>query len=159
MASKSLLKDVTGVFSSNLFMILAGLLVSIILSRKLGPIGFGVYSAILVLPLIVVSFAQMGIRASSIYYIGKKVFDHSEVVSSVLFILALTSFLGIGITAVGFAVMNPEDYSLIYIVLVLLMIPFRLAMAYFGGIFQGQFYQLVLRTDPSAGSDRVCLDA
>jgi O-antigen/teichoic acid export membrane protein len=138
MTHSSFLKDVTGVFSSNVFMILAGLAVSIILSRKLGPEGFGIYSAILVLPLIVVSFAQLGIRASSIYYIGKKQFEQADIVSSILLILILTSMLGIGITALGFALMDSGSFTPIYISLVLMLIPFRLAMAYFGGIFIGR---------------------
>lgn len=137
MAQRSFLKDFTGVFSSNVFLILAGLIASVILSRKLGPDGFGTYSAILVLPLIVVSFAQLGIRGSSIYHIGKKQFGQSETVSSILLILVLTSILGILITWTGFVFMDEHSFNSIYILLVLLTIPFRLAMAYFGGIFLG----------------------
>jgi O-antigen/teichoic acid export membrane protein len=137
MAQRSFLKDFTGVFSSNVFLILAGLIASVILSRKLGPDGFGTYSAILVLPLIVVSFAQLGIRGSSIYHIGKKQFGQAETVSSILLILVLTSVLGILITWIGFQFMDEQSFNSIYIVLVLLTIPFRLAMAYFGGIFIG----------------------
>jgi O-antigen/teichoic acid export membrane protein len=113
------------------------LLVSVILTRKLGPGGFGIYSAILVIPLLVVSFAQLGIRGSSIYHVGKRQFERSDIVSGVLFILVMTSVLGIIITAATFFFMNEESYSGIYILLVLLMIPFRLAIAYFGGIFIG----------------------
>lgn len=138
MIRRSFLKDITGVLSSNVFAILSGLLISVILSRKLGPVGFGIYSAILVLPTIVISFAQMGIRASSIYYIGRKQYDLREIISSILLILVLTSGLGIVITLIGFLFLNDESYESLYILLVLLMIPFRLAMAYFGGIFLGK---------------------
>jgi O-antigen/teichoic acid export membrane protein len=138
MAQKSFLKDLTGVFSSNIFIILAGLLVSVILTRKLGPGGFGIYSAILVIPLLVVSFAQLGIRGSSIYHVGKKQFDQRDIVAGILQILIMTSILGIIITWAGFMFLNDENYSRLYIVLVLMMIPFRLAMAYFGGIFIGK---------------------
>jgi O-antigen/teichoic acid export membrane protein len=137
MARKSFLKDLTSVFSSNIFIILAGLLVSVILTRKFGPEGFGIYSAILVIPLLVVSFAQLGIRGSSIYHVGKKQFDRRDIVSAVIMILVMTSVLGIIITASAFLLINEENYSRIYILLVLLMIPFRLAIAYFGGIFIG----------------------
>lgn len=138
MIRKSFLKDVTGVFSSNLFLILAGLLVSVILSRKLGPDGFGIYSAILVLPLIVVSFAQLGIRASSIYYIGRKQYEQADIVSGILLILAMTSVLGMLVTGIGFAFLDDDSFTNLYIFLVLMTIPFRLAMAYFGGIFIGK---------------------
>jgi O-antigen/teichoic acid export membrane protein len=137
MARKSFLKDLTGVFSSNIFIILAGLLVSVILTRRLGPGNFGIYSAILVIPMLVVSFAQLGIRGSSIYHVGKKEHEQKDIVSSVLFILVFTSILGILITALAFFFLQDKSYSNLYILLVLLLIPFRLAMAYFGGIFIG----------------------
>jgi O-antigen/teichoic acid export membrane protein len=138
MIQRSFLKDLTGVFSSNIFIMLAGLVASIILTRKLGPAGFGIYSAILVIPLLVVSFAQLGIRGSSIYHVGKKQYDQKDIVASILLILVMTSILGIIITGIGFMILDDETYINLYIFLVLLMIPFRLAMAYFGGIFIGK---------------------
>lgn len=138
MARKTFLKDLTGVFSSNMFIILAGLLVSIILTHKLGPGGFGIYSAILVIPLIVVSFAQLGMSGASVYHIGRKHFEQRDIVANVLMILVITSILGILITAAAFWIIGDEKYTTVYILLVLLMIPFRLAMAYFGGIFVGR---------------------
>jgi O-antigen/teichoic acid export membrane protein len=138
MMQRSFLKDLTGVLSSNLFILIAGLLVSVILTRKLGPEGFGIYSAILVVPFIVVSFAQMGIRASSIYYIGRKHYDQADIVTGILQILVMTSALGILITVVSFFFLNDDSYTNLYIFLVLMLIPFRLAMAYLGGIFIGK---------------------
>jgi O-antigen/teichoic acid export membrane protein len=134
---KSFLKDLTGVFSSNIFIILAGLLVSVILTRKLGPQGFGIYSAILVIPLFVVSFAQLGIRGSSIFHIGRKEFNRRDIVAGILLILVMTSVLGILITMISFLFLADETFIKLYIILVLMLIPFRLAMAYFGGIFIG----------------------
>ncbi|HOW25902.1 MAG TPA: flippase [Bacteroidales bacterium] len=138
MAQRSFLKDVTGVFASNVFTIAAGLLASVILSRNLGPEGFGIYSAILVIPLVVVSFTQLGIRGSAIYHLGRKKFVQEEIVGSILMILAMTSVLGILITGIGFLVLDDESFSGLYVLLVMLSIPFRLAMAYFGGIFIGK---------------------
>jgi O-antigen/teichoic acid export membrane protein len=137
MRQRSFLKDLTGVLSSNIFILIAGLLVSVILTRKLGPDGFGIYSAVLVIPLVVVSFAQMGIRASSIFYIGRKHYDQSDIVSGILQILVMTSALGILVTGISFIVLDDESFKNLYIFLVLMMIPFRLAMAYLGGIFIG----------------------
>lgn len=138
MAPRSFLKDITGVFSSNVFIILAGLLVSVILTRKLGPGGFGIYSAILVIPMLVVSFAQLGIRGSSILHIGKKQHDQRDIVAAIFQILAITSLLGMIITGLVFYFLKDVSYSRLYILLVLFLIPFRLAMAYCGGIFIGK---------------------
>jgi len=138
MAKRSLLRDVTGVVFTRIFLVIAGLLTSVVLSRKLGPAGFGVYSAILVLPLIVVSFAQLGMRASSIFHIGRKQYDPGEIAGSVVIVLLMTSLLAILITSIGYLVMDEESFTGLYIFLVLLSLPFRLAMAYFGGIFLGR---------------------
>jgi len=138
MAKRSLLRDVTGVMFTRIFLIIAGLLTSVVLSRKLGPTGFGVYSAILVLPLVVVSFAQLGMRASSIFHIGRKQYDPGEIAGSVVLVLLMTSLLAILITSIGYLVMDEESFTGLYIFLVLFSLPFRLAMAYFGGIFLGR---------------------
>jgi len=138
MGKRSFLKDVTGVVTTRIFLILAGLLISVVLSRKLGPAGFGLYSAILVLPQVVISFAQLGMRASSIFHIGRKQYEQSEIAGSVLIVLALTSLLAILVTWAGFLFLNEESYTGLYIVLVLLSLPFRMAMAYLGGIFLGR---------------------
>jgi O-antigen/teichoic acid export membrane protein len=138
MVRRSFFKDVTGVISSRIFLILAGLLISVILSRKLGPAGFGIYSAILVIPLVVISFVQLGMRASSIFHIGQKQHEPAEITGSVLLVLILTSILAILITWIGFIFFDDKSYTGLYIVLVLLSLPFRLAMAYFGGIFLGR---------------------
>jgi O-antigen/teichoic acid export membrane protein len=138
MARRSFLVDVTGVIFSRIVLIVAGLAISVILSRNLGPAGFGIYSAILVLPLIIVSFAQMGIRASSIFHIGRKHYESSEIVGSVIHLLAFTSLLAILVAWIGYRVLDDQSYTSLYIVLVLLSLPFRLAMAYFGGVFLGR---------------------
>jgi len=138
MGKRSFLKDVTGVVTTRIFLIVAGLLISVVLSRKLGPAGFGVYSAILVLPQVVISFAQLGMRASSIFHIGRKQYEQSEIAGSVLIVLAMTSFLAILVTWAGFLFLREESYTGLYIVLVLLSLPFRMAMAYLGGIFLGR---------------------
>jgi O-antigen/teichoic acid export membrane protein len=93
---------------------------------ELGPDGFGIYSAILILPLLVVSFAQLGIRGSSIYYIGRKQFDQKDIVAGILSILVMTSILGIALTGVGGLFLDDAAYSNLYIFLVLMLIPFRL---------------------------------
>jgi O-antigen/teichoic acid export membrane protein len=137
MAKKSFLTDLTGVISSRIILLVAGLLITVILSHRLGPVFFGIYSAILVLPQIVISFAQLGMRSSSIYHIGRKQFDQSEVAGNVMIVLLITSLLSVLITMAGFLFLNKESYTNLYIVLVLLSLPFRLAMAYIGGIFIG----------------------
>ncbi|MCK4677477.1 MAG: polysaccharide biosynthesis C-terminal domain-containing protein [Bacteroidales bacterium] len=137
MVRQSFLQDVTKVLSSNVFTIINGLIISIILSRQLGPSGFGLYSAILVVPLIVISITQLGIRASAIYFIGNKKYKTDLIVSNILMILIFSSLLGVVTAGVVFFVMNDENFSILMILLVLLIIPPRLAAIQIGGIFLG----------------------
>jgi len=138
MAKRTFLRDVTSVLSSNVFAIINGLLVSVILSRSLGPEGFGIYSAILVVPLIVMSFIQMGVRASAIYLIGNKKFDENVTVSNILILLGITSSVGMLVSILAFSVLNNENFTFTMILLVILVIPSRLANTYIGGIFIGK---------------------
>lgn len=138
MARKSLLADITSVFSSNIFAILLALAISIILYRQLGAEGYGLYNAILVIPMLVISFSQLGMRASAIYHIGNNKYDIDRTVSSVFFILILSSIAGIIITIFAFLLMGDHNYSVFLVATVVLMIPFRLAALYIGGIFLGK---------------------
>ena len=138
MARRTFLRDVVSVLSSNIFAIINGLLVSIILSRSVGPEGYGIYSAILVVPLLVMSIIQMGVRGSAIYLIGKKKFSDDVTVSNIIVLLLLTSTIGILVSLLVFALLNNENFTLIMILLVVMLIPSRLANMYIGGIFLGK---------------------
>ena len=78
MARRRFLRDVIGVFGSNVFSLINGFLISVVLTRVLGPEGFGIYTAILIIPFIVVSLTHLGIRGSSVYHVGKKTFDEND---------------------------------------------------------------------------------
>ena len=130
-------RDVIGVFNSNVFSIIAGLLVSIILARVLGPEKFGIYSVLIIIPMIVVSLTHMGIRGSAIFHVGKGEFDREELVSSVVVLLIIASILGMIISAIAYWIYDEPSFTLLLVGLVLLVIPGRLAIIYFGGVFLG----------------------
>lgn len=76
-----------GVFTKNTLITLfsrivafsAGLLVSIIIARNLGPEGRGVYSLTILLPGLLLIFFDFGITPASVYYLGKKKYPLSQV--------------------------------------------------------------------------------
>ncbi len=138
MTKTRFLKDILSVFYSNVFAIINGLLISIILSRVLGPEGFGIYVSIMVVPTIAVGFVQLGIRRSAIYHIGTKKFKEDNIVSTVLLILIITSILGIMISGISFYFLKDANFTKVLIIIVLLIIPFKLAIIYAGGIFLGK---------------------
>lgn len=137
MAKRRFSRDVIGVFNSNVFSIIAGLLASIILARVLGPDKFGIFTALIIIPMIVVSLTNLGIRGSAIFHVGKGKYNKDELVSSIVLLLIFASVLGMIISAVTYWVYDEPNFTLMMIGLVLLVIPGRLAIIYFGGIFLG----------------------
>lgn len=137
MARRRFVRDVIGVFNSNVFSIIAGLLASIILARVLGPDKYGTFTALVIIPMIVVSLTHLGIRGSAIFHVGKGHYDRNELASTVVLLLIIASVLGMLISAIVYWVYDEPNFSLLMISLVLLVIPGRLAIIYFGGVFLG----------------------
>ncbi|HJN05647.1 MAG TPA: oligosaccharide flippase family protein, partial [Bacteroidales bacterium] len=138
MAKRRFLRDFIGVLNSNVFSIICGVLVVILLTRILGVDGFGLYYALLVIPIIVVSLTHLGVRGASIYMIGQKKYSDDAIVSSVIFILLFTSILGILFSIGAYFIFYEPEYTILLIGLVILIIPFRLGIVYIGGIFFGK---------------------
>lgn len=127
--------DIISVFSSNVFSLVANLAIVVILTRLLGPKGYGLYNAILVIPLLVVSFFQMGIRPSTVFMIGSGKYDQDQVVSAVLSALILTGGSGILFSLTTYLFMYRDGYTPLLIGMALLTIPMRLSAIYAGGVF------------------------
>jgi len=138
MAKRRFLRDVIGVLNSNVFSLACGIGVSILLTRILGPEGFGLYSAIIIIPIIVVSLTHLGIRGSSIFYLGKKTYNENDLVSSIILLLILTSIAGIILSVIAYYFYQEPNFKFLWIALILLIIPARLAIIYIGGIFLGK---------------------
>jgi O-antigen/teichoic acid export membrane protein len=138
MAKRMFSKDVVGVFNSNVFSLISGLLLSVLLTRELGPAGFGLFTSLAVIPLIIVSITNLGIRGASIFLLGQKKYAEQEIISAILALLALSSIAGILLSFVAYQVYDDPGFTLLLIGLVLAVIPFRLAIIYIGGIFLGK---------------------
>ncbi len=135
---KSFLRDSSTVLGSNVFIIAMTLVISIILARQLGPHGKGIYTAVLVYPSLFISLAEMGIRQATVYFVGNKRFDEQAIVSAVLFLLLVTSVLGILISAGVFLALRDKSFTNAMIALSLLTIPVRISVSYCSGVFLGR---------------------
>ena len=138
MAQRRFLRDVVGVLNSNVFSLACGVGVSILLTRILGPEGFGLYSAIVIIPIIVVSLTHLGIRGASIFHLGKKTYNENELVSSIVILLIFSSLAGIILSILAYYFYQEPDFKILWIALILLIIPARLAIIYIGGVFLGK---------------------
>ena len=132
---RSFSEDIISVFSSNVFSLVANLLTVVLVSRVLGPALYGLYTAVLVIPLLVVSFFQMGIRPSTVFMIGSGKHDANQVVSAVVSTLLITGSAGMLFSGIAYLLMFKTGYTPLLVSLALLTIPMRLTAIYAGGVF------------------------
>jgi O-antigen/teichoic acid export membrane protein len=137
-AKRNFIKDVVGVFNSNVFSLVCGLLLSVLLTRELGPEGFGLFTTLVVIPTIVVSITNLGIRGAAIYMLGQKKHDEQRVISSILALYLMSAVAGMLLSLVAYQVYADPGFTALLVGLVLIAIPFRLALVYIGGIFFGK---------------------
>lgn len=145
MAQRSYFQDILSVFGSNLAVTAANLMIGIILSRILGAAGFGLYSSIIVVPMIVIGFTQLGIRRATMYHLGSKKHSEDNIVSAVFILLLITSVLSVSISGLVFLFSESKNADPLLLTLVLITVPLVLCNVYAGGIFLGK--QEILRAN------------
>jgi O-antigen/teichoic acid export membrane protein len=138
MARRSFARDITGVLGSNVFAVLIGFLIDVVISRQLGPEGRGLYALVLVVPLLVVSFTMMGVRRSAVYHIGKKLYSDDRTVSGIMQLLVITTVFAMLVSGLSFLYIKPKGLTLPLVLLAVSSIPVRLVINYAGGIYLGK---------------------
>ena len=138
MAKRTYLRDILSFLGSNLMVTISSLAISVILSRMLGAAGFGLYSAIIVVPVMVIGFTQLGIRRSAIFHIGNKLLPEDHIVSALFILLLWTSALSIIICGLVFFFAEGQPFDPLIVALVLITIPLLLTNIFAGGIFLGK---------------------
>jgi O-antigen/teichoic acid export membrane protein len=133
------------VFGSNLAVTACSLLIGIILSRILGAAGYGLYSSIIVVPLIVIGFTQLGIRRATMYHLGTKKLQEDNIVSAVFILLLITSVFSVLISGIVFLFSESRNADPFLLTMILLTVPFVLCNVFAGGIFLGK--QEILRAN------------
>jgi len=135
---RSYFQDILSILGSNVTVTICNLLNGILLSRVLGAAGFGLYSSIIVVPIIVIGFTQLGIRRSAIYHIGNKILPEESIVSALFILLLYTSVLSILICGFVYFFSITQPFDPLIIVLILITIPLLLVNVFAGGVFLGK---------------------
>ncbi len=138
MAKRSYLRDILSFLGSNLTVTFCNLAIGVILTRLLGAAGYGLYSAIIVVPIMVIGLTQLGIRRSTIYHIGNKLVPEDHIISALFLLLLWTSTLSILICGFVYFFSSNQPFDPLIIVLVLLTIPLLLTNVFAGGVFLGK---------------------
>jgi O-antigen/teichoic acid export membrane protein len=137
MAKRSFIADAANVSGSNFLNILIQVIIGIVLARSLGPEGSGLYTYLLVVPMLVGTITRLGMKKSSMVFIGKKVFTVEEIISGLTIMLIVTSAMGMIVTAGIFIYSGRTDISLAMAVLAICSIPVNIIINYSTGIFLG----------------------
>ncbi|NSW52318.1 MAG: oligosaccharide flippase family protein [Anaerolineae bacterium] len=112
-----------GRITSLFFQFLSGIL----FARLLGPEQKGIITVALVIPGLLVSFADLGIRQATMFFMGKKKYTDQELISSVLFTTQFTSILGISIALIIYLITGFHtryDWALMLIPLAIIPVTF-----------------------------------
>src|SRR5690606_7300003 len=112
-------------------------IISIILARYLGPEGKGIVTAIFVIPNLLVSIADLGIKQATAYYVGKKVFSPTKVYSSILIVWLTTSIFAITFALLYYFTGPNQTYGWSLLIIPLSTMPFLLLNKYMDGMFLG----------------------
>ncbi|MFN3908667.1 MAG: flippase [Flavobacterium sp.] len=135
---KSFLKDLFSVGISKMLMIFFGIFTSIIVARTLGPEKNGIIAALLVYPNLFMSIGSLGIRQSTTYFVGKKIFHEDQIktaISQIWFLTTCISVITIYLLLTSFSSISKNFLMVIFAILPL---PFSLFNTYSSGIFLGK---------------------
>ncbi|MCX6258933.1 MAG: flippase [Bacteroidia bacterium] len=138
MAERGFFRDVISVMNTNTFTTIIRFVIGIMIARALGPAGKGLYAAILVVPNMIFSITELGVKRATIYHIGEKIYPPEQVIGVLLFFMLITSTLGIIISAGVYHFMNNPNITLPLVMISLLGIPAQLITKYTNGIFIGK---------------------
>lgn len=131
-------KDVISVGVSKFLMIVFGLTTSIIIARTLGPEKNGFIAALIVYPSLFMSVGSLGIRQSTTYFLGKKIFSEEAIKTAITQIWMLSSIISIIVCFFLMTQFSKSGENILLVVLALIPIPFSLFNTYNSGIFLGK---------------------
>src|SRR5690625_4040025 len=129
------------------FLLFGGFIVSVITARLLGPEGKGIITAVFVFPTLIISFADMGIRQSTAYFIGQNKYRLSEVISSIAFLWIITSLGSIIIVLIYYSIVMSNSYSWTILLIATSSIPLKLIEQYSRGILLDSNQISIIRSE------------
>ena len=127
-------KNIISVSGTNTFNTLINVATGILIARYLGPEGKGLFTSLLVVPTMILSLSEMGIRRSTIHHIGEQKYPAQNVVSVLAFFFLFTSIVGVVATAFVYRSFDPSTLNLTMILLALFSIPVRLVNKFNNGL-------------------------
>jgi len=125
---------------ANLLQLILALGSSIIIARVLGPEGKGVYSLAILLPSLLITFAQFGIGPASVFTLGKNEHSPKQVFGANIFLAILISILSIVAGLIVIFFLNNQIFPGIekeYLFLALSLVPVQIFFSFCINILLG----------------------
>ena len=135
---KAFINDLFRVGISKGLMVSFGLLTSIITARYLGPEKNGLITSLLVYPGLFLSIGSFGIQQSTTFLVGKNLFNESDIKRAVAQIWFISSILSVIICFFLITVFSNSGHNILFVILVLIPVPFSLFNTYNSGFFLGK---------------------
>ncbi len=136
--AQGFLRNIISVSSTNAFNSFVKVFSGILIARYLGPEGKGVFASLLVVPAMILTLSELGVRRSAIQHIGEKKLPVEKVISVLAFFFMFTSLVGVIVTSLVYSSLDQSDLSITMILLALASIPIRLINKFNNGIIVGE---------------------
>lgn len=111
--------------------------VGILVARLLGPEGRGLVSALMVPTQIAINFAELGIRQSAAFHIGKKNHAADDIVPSLMSLVPLAGLIAIGASLAYYEYADVAEGNWLLRFLAVISVPLSLLSSYATGVFLG----------------------
>lgn len=100
-----------GVFATRVWGAFVGIVVSVIIARTLGPHGKGIYSLLLLVPTLLVTFGNLGLNASNVYFYGKRGAKVEDLAANSFWAALVLGLLAIGGFALAYPFLAPRFFA------------------------------------------------
>ena len=130
--------DFLSVLRSKVFHTILGIGTSVIIARVLGPEGNGLLAGVLIYPNIFVSFATLGLKQATVYYVGNDKVPTHVVFTTIIVVWVFTSTFSVIVCIYILKVVAGNVYTYSMIVLAVSPIPLQLYKDYLSGVLIGK---------------------
>ncbi len=134
----SLLSDVTHILGSNATSLVGTFLAGVVTARFLGAEGLGIFTAVLVVPRLLQSLAELGARQAMIYLVGREAYPIERIVGALSATFLLSSAVGMTLCLVAYRWFEITSFRPWHIALAVAWLPLATVRSYAQGILAGR---------------------
>lgn len=128
-------------FAGQILSLVLILLSNILITRVLGPEGKGVMSLLMAFPVITVMISMLGLDEATVYFLGSKKFEYSEILGWAILNTLVISVISIGVLLIlrnWLSTTVIKNISSEFLMIVIFCIPFQIFYQYECAILLGQ---------------------